>query len=136
MPQYGALVFNDSIIADMAQPFRALNNSLAHMNPASWLALLPLGLPLNPGAAAGSIMAGLSRPEARVISDAVRRFQRHSGPPYPFRCLSLDCSSTLSGEAPVWGIIAAACVRGTSAGRHMWVHCCLESYRPLTEFLK
>lgn len=78
-PQYGALVFNDSIIADMAQSFPALNASLASLDPASWLALLPLGLPLNPGAAAGSVLAGLSRPESRVISDAIQRFRRHPG---------------------------------------------------------
>ena len=79
LPQYGALVFNDSVIADMAQPFAALNGSLTDVNPASWLGLLPLGLPLNPGAAAGSALAGLSRPESRVISDAVRRFRQHPG---------------------------------------------------------
>lgn len=78
-PQYGALVFNDSVIADMAQPFAALNGSLTDVNPASWLGLLPLGLPLNPGAAAGSALAGLSSPESRVISDAVRRFRQHPG---------------------------------------------------------
>ncbi len=78
-PQYGALVFNDSVIADMAQPFAALNGSLADVSPASWLGLLPLGLPLNPSAAAGSALAGLSRPESRVISDAVRRFRQNPG---------------------------------------------------------
>jgi len=82
-PQYGTLVFNDSIIADIAQPFMALNTSLADIDAASLLALLPLGLPLalplNPRAAAGSALAGLSRPESRVISDAVRRFRQHPG---------------------------------------------------------
>lgn len=78
-PQYGALVFNDDIIAGIAQPFQALNASLTSMDPASWLGLLPLGLPLNPRAAAGSALAGLSRPEVRVISDAVRRFQQQQG---------------------------------------------------------
>ena len=78
-PQYGALVFNDSIIADIAQPFTALNISLADIDAASLLGLLPLGLPLNPTAAAGSALAGLSRPESRVISDAVRRFRQHPG---------------------------------------------------------
>ena len=78
-PQYGALVFNDSIIADIAQPFTALNTSLADIDAASLLGLLPLGLPLNPRAAAGSALAGLSRPESRVISDAVRRFRQHPG---------------------------------------------------------
>ncbi len=78
-PEYGALVFNDSIITDIAQPFTALNTSLADIDAASLLALLPLGLPLNPRAAAGSALAGLSRPESRVISDAVRRFRQHPG---------------------------------------------------------
>ena len=78
-PQYGALVFNDSVIADMAHPFAALNASLATANPATWLGLLPLGLPLNPGAAAGSALAGLSRPESRVISNALGRFRRNPG---------------------------------------------------------
>ena len=63
----------------MAQPFAALNGSLAGMDPASWLGLLPLGLPLNPAAAAGSALAGLSRPESRVISSAVSRFRRYPG---------------------------------------------------------
>ncbi len=63
-PEYGALVFNDSVITDIAQPFTALNTSLADIDAASLLALLPLGLPLNPRAAAGSALAGLSRPES------------------------------------------------------------------------
>ena len=78
-PQYGALVFNDTVIADMAQPFTVLNTSLAAANPASWLGLLPVGLPLNPSAAAGSALAGLSRPESRVISNALERFRRNPG---------------------------------------------------------
>ena len=63
----------------MARLFAMLNASLASMSPASWLGLVPLGLPLNPSAAAGSALAGLSRPETRVLSDAVRRFRQNPG---------------------------------------------------------
>ena len=106
-PQYGALVFDDSVIADMAQPFAALNGSLADVSSASWLGLLPLGLPLNPGAAAGSALAGLSRPESRVISDAVRRFRQNPG--------KLPVISCHGMKVDVWGGASRGAVKGNGA---------------------
>lgn len=85
--QYGALVFNDSVIRHIPDAFSSLNMSVASLGTGELLNMLPLlfsALPSRlPGAGSGQLVGGLlpqlSTPESRVASHLIRRFQDNPG---------------------------------------------------------
>ncbi|CAL8463070.1 g2604 [Coccomyxa elongata] len=85
--QYGALVFNDSVIRHIPDAFSGLNMSTASLGTGDLLNMLPLlssVLPFRlPSAGRGQLIGGLlpqlTTPESRVVSRLIRRFQDNPG---------------------------------------------------------
>ncbi len=85
--QYGALVFNDSVVRHIPDAFSRLNMSTASLGTGEMLNMLPLLSSVLPsrlptagrGQLIGGLLPQLTTPESRVVSRLIRRFQDNPG---------------------------------------------------------